>query len=107
MYIYNFFLILLIFLLAPSQILSEEQSNIFINDFYLKSDKAIRILKEIESNLKEGTREKVCSRQREAAKLGLLANESLMKAFEAEGIEPPMDFLNSNKKKWEVILNQC
>ena len=107
MYIYRVFLILLIFLLTPSQILSEAQSNIFINDFYLKSDKAIRILKEIESNLKEGSREKVCSRQREAAKLGLLANESLMRAFEAEGIEPPLDFLNSNKKKWEGILNQC
>ena len=107
MYICRVFLISLIFLLSPSQILSETQSKIFINEFYLKTDKAIKILKEIESNLKEGTREKVCSRQREAAKLGLLANESLMRAFEAEGIEPPMDFLNSNKKKWEVILNQC
>ncbi len=106
-YIYTIFLILLIFLVAPSQILSESETNIFINDFYLKSDKARKILKEIESNLKEGSRKKVCLRQREAAKFGLLANESLIKAFESEGIVPPMNVINSNKKRWEFILNLC
>tara|TARA_Y100000991_G_C21936964_1_gene333441 strand:+ start:579 stop:908 length:330 start_codon:yes stop_codon:yes gene_type:complete len=106
-YKYLVFLILIIFLVVPRQILSESETNIYIKDFYLKSDEASKILKEIESNLKEGSRKKVCSRQREAAKLGLLANKSLIKAFDTEGIKPPMDVINSNKKRWEFILNQC
>ena len=66
-----------------------------------------KILKEIEMNLKEGSRKNVCSRQREAARLGLLANKSLIKAFEIGGTEPPMEAIKSSQKRWEAILNDC
>ena len=78
-----------------------------MNDFYSKSNEASQILKEIENTLKEGSRDKVCSRQREAAKLGLLANKSLIKAFEIEGASPPMQVIKASQERWESILNEC
>ena len=79
----------------------------YIKYFYSKSEEASQILKEIETNLKEGSRKKVCSRQREAAKLGLLANESLIKAFEISGEEIPSDLLKASKKRWQSIFKEC
>ncbi len=64
-------------------------------------------VKEIENSLKEGSRKKVCSRQREAARLGLLANKSLIKAFEIEGANPPMQAIKASQQRWESILNEC
>ena len=75
--------------------------------FLSKSNEASQILKEIEKSLKEGSRKKVCSRQREAARLGLLANKSLIKAFEVEGSIPPMQAIKASQKRWESILNEC
>tara|TARA_Y100000991_G_C21773944_1_gene264271 strand:- start:12 stop:341 length:330 start_codon:yes stop_codon:yes gene_type:complete len=99
--------ILLTFIIAPNVILAEMSLNFYMDDFYSKSNEASKILKEIENDLKEGSRKKVCSRQREAARLGLLANESLIKAFEIGGTEPPIEALKSSKKRWESIYNDC
>ena len=52
-------------------------------------------------------RKKVCSKQREAARLGLLANKSLIKAFEVEGANPPMQAIKASQQRWESILNEC
>ena len=52
-------------------------------------------------------RKKVCSRQKEAARLGLLANKSLIKAFEIEGANPPMQAIKASQQRWESILNDC
>ena len=101
------FLILLTFILSPNQTLAETPLDVYMNDFYSKSNEASMILKEIETTLKEGSRKKVCSRQREAAKLGLLANKSLIKAFEIGGTEPPIEAIKSSQKRWESILNEC
>ena len=100
-------LILLTSFISPNQTLSETQLNVYLNDFYSKSNEASRILKEIETNLKEGSRKNVCSRQREAARLGLLANKSLVKAFKFGGIEPPFEIIKSSQKRWESLLNDC
>ena len=67
------FLILLTFIVSPNKTLAETPLDVYMNDFYSKSNEARKILKEIETNLKEGSRKNVCSRQREAARLGLLA----------------------------------
>ena len=91
----------------PTQILADTNLDFYINDFYSKSIEASKILKELETNLKEGSREKTCSRQREAGKLGLVANKSLIKAFEISGTKPPMDEIKASQKKWESILNEC
>ena len=45
--------------------------------------------------------------RREAARLGLLANKSLIKAFEVGGTEPPMEAIQSSQKRWESIFNEC
>ena len=102
-----FLLISLIFIISPNQILAETSLDSYINDFYSKSNEASKILKEIEINLKEGSRKNVCSRQREAARLGLLANKSLIKAYEIGGTEPPMKTIKSSQRRWESILNKC
>tara|TARA_B100001029_G_C14919299_1_gene371064 strand:+ start:319 stop:648 length:330 start_codon:yes stop_codon:yes gene_type:complete len=100
-------LILLNFFNSPIQMLAETKLDFYMNDFYSKSNEASQILKEIENNLKEGSRKKVCSRQREAARLGLLANKSLIKAFRSGGTEPPMGAIKASQKRWESILNDC
>ena len=97
----------LLFITAPTQILADTPLNTYMNDFYSKSNEATKILEDLETNLKEGTRENVCSRQREAARIGLLANKSLIKAFEKEGIPPPFEVIKSSQKRWESILNEC
>ena len=106
-YIFTFLLILLTLSISPNQILAETALDVYIDDFYSKSNEASKILKEIEMNLKEGSRKNVCSRQREAARLGLLANKSLIKAFEIGGTEPPMEAIKSSQERWEAILNDC
>tara|TARA_Y100001970_G_C14037672_1_gene751976 strand:+ start:626 stop:955 length:330 start_codon:yes stop_codon:yes gene_type:complete len=100
-------LVFLTFIFSTSQTLAETPLDVYINDFYSKSNEASKILKEIETTLKEGSRKNVCSRQREAARLGLLANKSLIKAFEVQGTEPPMEVIKSSQKRWQSILNDC
>ena len=98
---------LLILIIVPNKMLADEVLDFYMNDFYSKSNKASQILKEIETNLKEGKRKQVCSKQREAARLGLLANKSLIKAFEIGGAEPPMKAIKATQERWESILNEC
>ena len=100
-------LILLTLIVSPIQTIAETPLDIYMNDFYSKSNEASKILKEIETSLKEGSRKNICSRQREAARLGLLANKSLIKAFEKVGTQPPIEAIKSSQKRWESILNNC
>ena len=106
-FIYSLFVLCLISIIYPVEIYANTTLYFYMNDFYSKSNEASQILKEIENTLKEGSREKVCSRQREAAKLGLLANKSLIKAFEIEGAQPPMSAIKASQQRWESILNEC
>ena len=101
------FIICIITIFSPVQIFADTALDVYMNDFYSKSNEASQILKEIENSLKEGSREKVCSRQRKAARLGLLANKSLIKAFEIEGTNPPMKAIKASQQRWESILNKC
>ena len=100
-------LIVLNFIITPNQTLAETPLDVYMNDFYSKSNEASKILKEVEITLKEGSRKNVCSRQREAARLALLANKPLIKAFEVGGTEPPMEAIKTTQKRWESILNEC
>ena len=104
---FTFIFILLVFLNLTSQSEAENAIDIYLDDFYKKSSKASEILKDIETNLKEGSRENVCSRQREAATLGLLANESLVNAFELQGQKIPIKTIEANQQRWESLLNDC
>jgi len=106
-FVFTSFIVLLVTIISPVEIFADTALEVYLNDFYSKSSKASQILKEIENNLKEGSRKNVCSRQREAARLGLLANKSLIKAFEIEGAKPPMQAIKASQQKWESILNEC
>ncbi len=100
-------LIFYIFFGLSIQAYSNTELDIYMNDFYSKTNEAKKILKGIELDLKEGNSTKSCSMQRKAAKLGLLANESLMKAFEIGGLEPPIEVMENSQKRWEYLLNEC
>ena len=101
------FMVCLVTIISPIEIFAETALDVYMNDFYSKSYEASKILIEIEDTLKEGSRKKVCSKQREAARLGLLANKSLIKAFEIEGANPPMKAIKASQQRWESILNEC
>ena len=75
-FVFASFIVCLVTIISPVEILADTALDVYMNDFYSKSNEASQILKEIEINLKEGSRKKVCSKQREAARLGLLANKS-------------------------------
>ena len=106
-FVFVSFILCLVTIISPFEIFADTALDVYMNDFYSKSNEASQILREIENSLKNGSREKVCSRQREAARLGLLANKSLIKAFEIEGANPPMQVIRASQKRWESILNEC
>ena len=106
-FIFTIFLVCLVTIISPVEISADTLLDVYMNDFYSKSNEASQILKEIENSLKEGSRKNVCSMQKEAARLGLLANKSLIKAFEIEGVNPPMQAIKASQERWESILNEC
>ena len=105
--IFASFILCLITVISPAKIFADTALDVYMNDFYSKSNEASQILKEIENSLKDGSRKKVCTKQRKAAKLGILANRSLIKAFEIEGANPPMREIKASQERWESILNEC
>ena len=86
---------------------AENKLDFYMNDFYTKSNEASLILEKIESDMKLGIKKKICSRQIKAAKLGILANESLIKAFQIAETEPPNSSINASQKRWKSLLNDC
>ena len=78
---------------------AETEFEMYLNDFYQKQELASKIMKEIESELKDGSREKVCARQREAAQYGIEATESLIKAFKISGTKTQLENIQSGLKK--------
>ena len=106
-YVFIGLIVCLVTIMSPVEIFADTALDVYMNDFYSKSKEATQILKEIEKSLKNGSRKKVCSRQREAARLGLLANKSLVKAFEIEGTDPPIQAIKASQQRWESILNDC
>ncbi len=91
--------------LKPIKANTEFEMN--LNDFYQKQERASKILKEIETDLKDGSREKVCTSQREAAIYGFEATESLIKAFEANGSKNQMENLQAGLDKWRELRDYC
>ena len=106
-FVFVSFIVCLVTTISPIKVFADSALDVYMNDFYSKSNEASQILKEIEIILKEGSRKKVCSKQREAARLGLLANKSLIKAFEIKGTNPPMKEIKTSQQRWESILNEC
>ncbi len=79
----------------------------YLTDFYQKQERASQILKEIETDLKDGSRDMICARQREAAIYGIKATESLIKAFEINGSKNQIESLQSGLDKWRELKDYC
>jgi hypothetical protein len=102
-------LLISLFLLFSSVISvnAESEFEMYLIDFYQKQEKASKLLKEIETDLKDGSRDRVCSRQREAASYGIEATESLIKAFKTNGSKTEMDNLQAGLDKWRELRDYC
>ena len=103
-------LLLISLVLLFSSVISanaESEFEIYLSDFYQKQEKASKILKEIETDLKDGSRERVCARQREAASYGIEATESLIKAFRINGSKTEMESLQAGLDKWRELRDYC
>ena len=103
-------LLLISLVLLFSSVISanaESEFEMYLSDFYQKQEKASKILKEIETDLKDGSRERVCERQREAASYGIEATESLIKAFKTNGSKTEMENLQAGLDKWRELRDYC
>ena len=102
-------LLLISLVLLFSSVISanaESEFEMYLNDFYQKQEKASKILREIETELKDGSKDRVCERQREAASYGIEATESLIKAFKTKDPKT-MDSLQSGLDKWRELKDFC
>ena len=105
-----FFLSLIFVILLFTSVIpvsAESKFELYLSDFYQKQEKASKILKEIETDLKDGSRDRVCARQREAAIYGIEATESLIKAFKTNGSESQMENLQAGLDKWRELRDYC
>ena len=106
----SIFLLSLIFVLLFFPFISvnaESKFDIYLSDFYQKQEKASKLLKGIETDLKNGSRERVCARQREAASYGIEAMESLIKAFKTNSSKTEMENLQAGLDKWRELRDYC
>ena len=105
-----FTLLLISLVLLFSSVISvnaESEYEMYLSDFYQKQEKASKILKEIETDLKDGSRDRVCARQKEAANYGIEATESLIKAFKTNGSKTEMKNLQAGLDKWRELRDYC
>ncbi len=86
---------------------AETEFEMYLSDFYQKQERASKMLKEIEIDLKDGSKDKSCAKQREAASLGIKATESLIKAFKINGSNTQMENLQAGLAKWKELRDYC
>ena len=89
------------------QVKAETEFEMYLNDFYKKQELASKILKEIETDLKNGSRDEVCVRQRKAANYGIEATKSLIKAFKISGSNTQVENLQVGLNKWKELRDYC
>ena len=86
---------------------AESKFDMYLSDFYQKQEKASKLLKGIETDLKDGSRDRDCARQREAASYGIEAMESLIKAFKTNSSKTEMENLQAGLDKWRELRDYC
>ena len=98
-----------LFFLSLIPVKAETEFEMYLSDFYQKQEQASKILKEIENDLKDGSKERVCARQREAASYGIEATESLIKAFRinGNGTKTEIENLLAGLDKWRELRDYC
>ena len=96
-----------LFFLSLIPVKAETEFEMYLSDFYQKQEQASKILKEIENDLKDGSKERVCARQREAASYGIEATDSLIKAFRINGNKTEIENLLAGLDKWRELRDYC
>ena len=86
---------------------AESEFEMNLNNFYQKQERASKILKEIETDLKDGSRDRACARQKEAAKYGIEATESLIKAIRIDGSKTEIENVQAALEKWRALNDSC
>ena len=98
--------VLLLFFSAIS-VNAESDFEMNLSNFYQQHQKATKILREIETDLKNGSRDGVCIRQREAASYAIEASKSLIKALKNNGSKGEIENLKSGLDKWRELRDNC
>ena len=93
--------------LSLKPVKAETEFEMYLSDFYQKQERASKILKEIETDLKDGSKDRACTRQREAASYGIEATESLIKAFKINGSESQIENIQAGLDKWRELRDYC
>ena len=106
-FVFVSFIVCLVTIISPVEIFADTTLDVYMNDFYSKSNEARQILQEIETSLKEGSRKKVCSRQRKAARYGIEATESLIKALKTNGTNTEIENIQLGLDKWRELRDYC
>ncbi len=103
-------LVVLIILIFPNHSVVADPINQF--DYYYKNwnekiKLASQFLDEAEKELKSGNEAQACIKQRKAAKYGIEATQSLIKAFEESKSTNDLSDIQSGLKKWEELRDFC
>ena len=107
-FILNITLIIIIFMHAPlSSALSNDDYKSYLQVWDQKIKLASEYLKDAEEELKNGNEAIACKKQREAAKYGIEATESLIKAFKISGSTNDLSDLRVGINKWEELRDFC
>tara|TARA_Y100001968_G_C19064936_1_gene575543 strand:- start:8 stop:337 length:330 start_codon:yes stop_codon:yes gene_type:complete len=104
---FSIFLLLFLLLLSHLSVNAESDLEVNLNIFHQQQQKARKILSEIETELKNGSRDRVCTRQREAAIYGIEATESLIKALKNNGSKTQIESMQSGLDKWKELRDNC
>ena len=101
-------IIVALLLFAVVSVNAESEFETYLSNFYQNQEKATKILKEIETDLKNGSKHRQCARQREAASYGIKAMESLIKAFStSDSPASQMEKLQAGLNKWRELRDYC
>ena len=96
-----------VFFLSTISVKAETEFDMDLSNFYQKQEKASKILKEIETDLKDGSRDQVCTKQREAARYGIEGTESLIKALKKNGSKAEIENLQTGLNRWRELKDYC
>ena len=106
-HLFSILIVLFLLLISATSVNADSDFEKNINIFYQKQQKASKILKEIETELKNGSRDRVCKRQKKAASYAIEATESLIKALKNNDSKTEIEKLQSGLDKWKELRDNC
>ena len=104
---FSIFITVYLLFFSAISVSAESDFEINLSIFFEQQQKATKILREIETELKNGSRDRVCTRQREAASYGIEATESLIRALKNNVSMIEIENLQSGLDKWRELRDNC